>query len=705
MLLSMGEDKLGELMTKITNETQSVIESNPELVGELSRHLNIPESTIINTTRSSPFGLRAAILAVNQGISFYHHELRKVITPLDDYERLKRKEMAEKIENEKLKAELRPSGKSTKTKNIHKDGVSGEKIDQKKSMSIIREMEIVKEQQEEASRFEQLKQNSSQWDMGELIIQPSVDSFLTDDVFARFQPSHYNDGSATNNPYLYQILQKMSKFFWNENQTHYEMLTGTLLNKIIPKMFCSDVGDISNFKQRLRELDLELTAGDLEILNHLNNNRHDPETQKSLHYVRGHFKRVISPPLSTVLSSLNPETYHLSSIQEYRSYLEQLLDSLLFDTVSYSGASSKLIPAQRDQRLKLDLLLMEANRQYMVYHIYQTSPDEKYAQSDLRKLGHLVQCLKKKTSTDFFSEAARYLNPTIFANGIVNTGSSLIKSPETIPTQQLYEGLFSCIPSTIYLLEFAIKHQIFNQETFPFETIDQLILNFSQSKIFFRDLPLSSRFQQYLLQPKFGLSIFYKDLIEFEQIITDLTINQDFDHWSSDLSIELEEELEDNQLKLFIIFPTAFYKLVKFNNGFISRAHKAFSEDLDASEQEMGIFSKNKKIFEREIKERNDSLIEMIKDGEKSNEPSVYIVGIFEENCYHFEISPEWEHIWNQLEQHKNGICLKQFKDKIDQQLGTTGKDKKTGKYDMKKFLTTLTELNKYGAIGLVPKL
>ncbi|KAK5577736.1 hypothetical protein RB653_002683 [Dictyostelium firmibasis] len=754
-LYSLDNESIKKKLNQLKDEAKQLLnERGDELISDLSKTLNLTSDNLKLNITKSPFTLRAYLLAANQGISFYHHELRKQINPTDDYERQKRKDLVYKLQNQEIES-LAGGGSGSKS-------YKKKSIEEKKSMSIEREMEIIREQQQEQQHFDQQISVSTKWNMGQLEIQPSIDTFQQDELFISFNPYE----STTTNSQSYQLVSRLSKFHWKEHITKWEMFSSSKLNQLIPQLQLHILDKISltnnqhddsivinQFLDSIQFISNEINSVDLKnfktLNDHQNNNSNNNNSSSSLPklkiensienggdfkniinnsivdsliYMKGHHFRITSEPFILFFQQLKENQDYFSSLSQYKQFLEKLLDTLLFETIEYDPTSlNHSNNRQLEYKLKLDLLQREAFRQFKVYHVYNTCPEPKrHEEADLRKLTHLCKTLQKRSTIDFIQESKKYLSPHILSNGIINSNqllsgenttqastSTIAKTSISVP--QLSEGLHTCIPATMSLLEFSIKNS--SKENVLFDTQDgklkdindlnDLITKFANSKYMYSRESLSQRFSMFIQSSDdiVGLSNpVYKLLIDLEDRVLELSQN-DFEenpieNWIGNLSIELDDEdddLEYQDTDQFNIVASQNYNLVKIDNRMLSQLHKTFSEDLDFQIEELELTIKNKKVLEREIKVHNDKISKLIKDSRDSTSPTLYFIGIQDNQVYTLEISNEWEPVWNLLKSYPNGLLLKDF---IDKQTFVA----------KELFLSTLPDLNKYGVVGLFPK-
>ncbi|EAL69257.1 hypothetical protein DDB_G0276353 [Dictyostelium discoideum AX4] len=760
-LYSLNNDSIKKKLNQLKDETNQLLkERGEELMKDLSKTLNLTSDNLKYNITKSPFTLRAYLLAANQGISFYHHELRKQINPTDDYERQKRKDLVYKLQSQEIDS-LTSGGANKKKSPFLEDN------NNKKSMSIEREMEIIREQQQEQQHFDQQMSNSTKWEMSQLEIQPRIDTFRQDELFVSFNPYE----SMSTNSQSYQLVSRLSKFVWNKELTNWEMFSSSKLNQLIPqlqlhildKINLNNDNDndnsiiINQFLESIKFISNEINSTDLNIfktLNSSNNNNNSSENiievenggdfkkiinnsiVDSLIYMKGHHFRITSDPFILFFQQLKENQDYFTSNEDYKQFLEKLLDTLLFETIEFDPTSTTTINGNRqfEYKLKLDLLQREAFRQFKVYQVFNTSPDAKrHEESDLRKLAHLCKTLQKRSTSDFIQESKKYLSPQILSNGLLNSNKLLVatsssnelnQSKTSISISQLTDGLHSCIPATMSLLEFSIKNS--SKDNILFDTfdgklkninsLDDLITKFANSKYIYLRESLSQRFSMFIQSSNnttdnntttdtndndiiIGLNNpIYKLLIDLEDKVLELSQNNfeenPIENWIGCLSIELGDEDDNIEYKdtdQFNVIASQNFNLVRINNQMLAQLHKTFSEDLDFQIEELELMIKNKKILEREIKAHNEKISKIIKDSRDSTTPTFYFIGIQDDQVYTLEIPNEWEPVWNLLKSYPNGLLLKDF---IDKQTFVT----------KEAFLSTLTDLNKYGVVGLFPK-
>ncbi|EGC33379.1 hypothetical protein DICPUDRAFT_36779 [Dictyostelium purpureum] len=724
-LLNLTNEQLSNSLINLKNETDTLLKERPEILKDLSKFLNLNENTFKKSDNTiSPFTLRCYLLAANQGITFYHHELRKHVTPYDDYERMKRKELVDKLSNDEIN-------------NSKKSGNKG--------ISMEREMEIVREQQEEQKHFESEVAKSTQWSNGQLTIQPISDSFYQDDVFASFNPYE----PIETNSQIFQVTNRLSKFYWREDITKWDMFIGSKMNQIIPQFQYHILENIfknidsskgmeiasQQLKDSIQFILNEINIVDTELFKKLNSQLKESSIQQSfdfskannevdfkkiinnsiidgLIYMKSHHYRVTSDPFITFFNILKENIDYFSSLEKYKEFLEKLLDTILFETIVFDPNARLL---EREYKVKLDILSREANRQFKVYYNYNTSPDpERFEESDLRKLSHLCKAVQKKNTTDFIQESKRNLSKEVLSNGI----KSLLPFPNqqnplsqingtTLSVTQLLEGLYSCIPSTLALLDYSItnsskENNLFNTSSGKLEgitSVDDIVDRFSKSKHISNRASLPKRFLDFI-ENELNVPSIYRLLIDLEEKIIDLTSQETIsnqvsplENWVGGMSIELEDNLEEDDAASFNIIPSNNFKLYKINNHLLSQLHKTFSEDIDLQIQDMEMTTRNKKIFEKQLKQFKDNISKLIIDSINSNEPTLYFIGIQDDQVYTMEIQNEWESIWNTLLNYPNGISLNEF-------LSIIYSNKKIDQ----SFFSTLTDLNKFGIVGLFPK-
>ncbi|KAF2077274.1 hypothetical protein CYY_001398 [Polysphondylium violaceum] len=699
----LKDNEIVQLIREFTNDTKKTLADNPDIVNQLSKSINLPRDEII---QMSPFSLRSAIVASNQGVSFYHQETRRHITPRDDYERQKRIDLIEKINKQELENELKKQQQQNKKDSNNVDS------NKKKSISLERELQIQMEQKQEQQHFDQVMEEATQWSLGRLSIQESI-NYLFDDLYASYNP---NEPISSVN---HQIIQRLSKFYYNENAGKWEMFKGTkisqslalLSNNILNNLYTIENNQhIDNnqlsplLKNSITFFENELNLSNMDIIKLLNGQEiqqlqttnlisNDIIQQSNidiLNYIKQHTSRLLSTPFNNVFQSFKVNQDYFNDIDKYQQYILDLFDQLLFKDISLNVNNQQ----EKEQKFKLDLIHREALRQYLVYNYYGTCPEpEKHQETDTRRLGHLIKTLSKKSSDEYFVEVKKYLNSNILENGIASN-SNIVNNTTSI--DQIKDGLYSSVSSTIGLLDFIIQHKLMPNQLSKFNDLDSLFKDFSLSKYMFNRSLISTRFQEYLIN-QIQLPPLFKQIIELEEKILQLMENDDGnDDWIGELSIELDQVLQPNETDQFIIIPSPSYQLYKTSNHHLLELHKTFSEDIDAKIQEMAIFNKNKKLYERQVKELNDQLIKLItnaNENDQQQEQFLMFVGMFEGEVYTLEISKEWESIWNNLLKHRNGISLDQF----IQEQGFSDKQ-------IKNLLTTLLDLNKLGVIGLLPK-
>ncbi|KAN0036876.1 hypothetical protein ACTFIV_002196 [Dictyostelium citrinum] len=747
-LYSLDNESIKKKLNQLKDDTNLLLkEKGDELIRDLSKSLNLTSDNLKSNVTKSPFTLRAYLLAANQGISFYHHELRKQINPTDDYERQKRKDLVYKLQSQEIDSITNSNKKKSSSS-------SSSSEDNKKSMSLEREMEIVREQQQEQQHFDQQLSTNTKWEMGQLEIQPSIDTFRQDELFVSFNP--YEPMST--NSQSYQLVSRLSKFVWNEDITKWEMFSSSKLNQLIPQLQLHILDKISldngkndsiiinQFLDSIQFISNEINSTDLKIFKNLNDGSSSSSKEiensvenggnfkkiinnsivDSLIYMKGHHFRVTSEPFILFFQQLKENQDYFSSLEEYKQFLEKLLDTILFETIEFDPTTTTTSNnRQFEYKLKLDLLQREAFRQFKVYQVYNTSPEPKrHEEADFRKLTHLCKTLQKRSTIDFIQESKKYLSPQILSNGIINSNKLLAsnesnqQSKTSISISQLSDGLHSCIPATMSLLEFSIKNS--SKDNILFDTpdgklkdinnLDDLIIKFANSKYIYLRESLSQRFSMFIQSSTnnnnnnndndsiIGLNnLIYKYLINLEDKVLELSQNNfeenPIENWIGNLSIELDDDddsLEYKETDRFNIIASQNYNLVRINNQLLAQLHKTFSEDLDFQVEELELTIKNKKVLEREIKAHNDKISKLIKDSRDSTSPTFYFIGIQDDQVYTLEIPDEWEPVWNLLKSYPNGLLLKDF---IDKQTFVT----------KELFLSTLTDLNKYGVVGLFP--
>ncbi|GAM26390.1 hypothetical protein SAMD00019534_095650 [Acytostelium subglobosum LB1] len=708
-----------QLAQDIVDMSQQLAKNTAPHHARLSSFLNVPQQEVT----ASPFTLRAAALAFNSGVTFNHHELRKVITPMDDYERLKRKEQAERI-TEKLSQQLH-TGKKQQTPQVNnKKGASSNK-----GMSESTEQQIVQRAEQDETTCSALMKTAPKWMLGELEM-PKYSAFHQEDQMATYNPSHTSKWTP------HELIHRWCKFYWSDGQTKWEMYLGAKLNELIPVVHWHALdevlrvkspqqwmqmdstqqlqaaeqaaamikGAITYFESELELLDQEIFKGLNSLTKHgINNEYHHEATTKddavlpwdqlnsvtdTMLYVKSHYGRMQCEPFMAVLTSLEEDTDYIASIGEYRKFIEQRLDQLLFHPVAVSDKSAV---ANLEHRTKVDLLLREANRQFQVYYQYGMTGD-KEAASDLSKLQHLCRTFKRVITSDFMQEVRHYLNPAMIANGL----PSLVPKSETLTVRQVYEGLISCVPATSTMLEYCIERGLL--EIPGVKTMDGLVEQFTRSIYFYQRLPLYTRLQQFLDAQSIKVPIIFKLLIDLEEMIVVQT-KKLTDHWIEELSVYVDEELTGEEMESFTILPSRSFQMIKTNHNQLSEVHRVFSEDIDAKVQEMEATINNKKILERELAKYHEGIEQLVQksfDPKQYQHETMYLVGIFEGQMYALEMPMAWENIWNVLQKNNNGLKYADLR---------RAASADQSKLDEKSLIATLLDLNQYGAIGLFPKI
>ncbi|EFA83228.1 tortoise [Heterostelium album PN500] len=690
-LLGLSDDQLADRLIEMRKSLEKSKEHLDE-IEKISKFLNIPLADVV----SSPFNLRSSILAMNAGVSFSHHELRKVITPMDDYERLKRKEQLER----QSKSPTRSRGMTAST-----------------------EQELAVKAEQDERTCQELMKTAPQWVMGELEM-PKYSSFHQEDQLATYNPAHVSKWTA------HEMIHRWCRFYWCSDQTKYQMYLGAKLNELLPVIHWhalelldwSDDANVKDVAKRIKGA-ISYFNGELELLEQeifkgLNSlDKHGVEADDLMHhptavldwsqlnsvtdtmlYVKSHHSRLQSEPFVTVLEALskingNQQQYFIDTIRGYRAYIEKCFDQLLFDTLELD---TKLSLQNRDNRLKVDLLMREANRQFQVYYQYGMSGD-KSAASDLSRLEHLCRSLQKKPTKEFMLEAKNYLNPSMLANGF-----NINQDPkaELLSSKQVHEGLISCIPATATMIEYCIERKLLMLPNI--QSMDELILHFSNSTFFYQRKSISNRFNQFLNSLTDTLPIIFKHLIDFENLIVQQT-KDSMDYWIEELSVSIDEELDSDEMALFTFIPSRSYRIIEINHSLLSQLHKTFSEDIDAKIQELEVSYNNKKIIEREIQKLHDGLEKLVSQSfnqEIYDHPTIYLVGLFDGQFYSLDMLFEWKKIWNFLKSNENGLKYNDLKSHSIKLFEESGK-----KFNEKEFISTLLELNQYGAVGMFPEI
>ncbi|KYQ88539.1 tortoise [Tieghemostelium lacteum] len=656
---------------------------NNALLSKISKNLNLPVDNVVSL---SPIRFKISTMIMNQGVSVYHHELRKVITPHDDYERAKRRELVEKIEAEQMKKDMKSNEKG-----------DGNKGGGKKLMSMEKEFELVREQEREQSHFNQLLESQSpQWNaIGQLQI-PKEDAFYYDDLFVGFCP--YSSDGNKDDPMslLYQMLTRLSKFYWHKNQTKYEMFFTLKLNQMFINYFMQDETLIYNPQEISKFIELFENCNDQSVLNELIQHPESVENQEIVNYVKMNFGRLSSENYSVIFETLFRDGKdYFSSVESYKQHLLSLFNEILFSATAMLPET--IINKEKELKEKWDLLLLEANRQFKVYSCFGTSPEpEKSLATDQRKLLHLVKTCQKKSTLDFIQECKRNLHQSLFSNGLMN--SSLTNRELSVSIKQITDGLQTSISTSYTMLEFVFQ----NSGEISLKW-DDFIVGFINSPMIFSSQPLAERFMQYLKSRlggdgnstyEQGIVKLFQEMVQLEHTLFKLqqSYNDDYiingDKLLQELSIELQEELQEEDYKKFLVYPSSNYKMVQLDCHLLAPLHKSFSQDLDVEQQEMEIYIRNKKIYERELKTRNEKLVKLVSDAVSTQQKTCYFIGVFEDQAYTVEISENWMDIWYKLKAHPSPIPLLEF-------LNSNLTSQDTIK-------NTLFDLNKFGILYLL---
>eukprot|EP01133_Synstelium_polycarpum_P015955 gene15955-18969_t len=711
----MTTESLADSIVKMTRQ----LRTTKDMHSKVASMLNVPEKEV----SCSPFSLRASVLAVNSGVVFAHHELRKAITPMDDYERLKRKELAEKM------ASRAPQLTKKQITAMSKSGGGSGGEAKKIGMSSSTEQELLARVEQDETRCAELMAIAPRWTLGELEM-PKYESFAQDDMHATYNPGHIAKWTA------HELIHRWCRFYWREGMTKWEMYLGAKLNELLPVVHWHALDEVmrnpqwlvddqdatqaaSFLKSALTFFDKELDLLESEIFKGLNSLANKPiaEDTSIMHgghhqalpdsvlewseldsvtdtimYVRAHHPRVASDPFVTAIGSLREGKDYVSTIKEYRVLIEARLDQLLFGVVQLDEKSAA---TQREHRTKADLVMREANRQYQVYYNYAMS-SEKSAESDLRRLAHLGRTLQKKTTSDFLAEAGNYLSPAMLATGLAGSDANLSFT-------QLHEGMDSCIPATTSLLDYCLEHELI---TFPESTgitsLETLIAAFGRSSALLERAPLPTRFMTFLRQVKPLIPEVFGQLVAFEEVI--IARSKQPDYWVEELSVDVDEDLDEKDLDTFTLIASKSYEMIRSRHCFLSQLHKTFSKDISAEVQEMEVSINNKKILERELAKYHGEirgLVEQSFDSAQYDVETIYLAGLFDGQFYALDMLPYWADIWSMLISHQNGVSFKDFKSSARSLLERLHP---TVKFDRKLFNNTVLQLNQYGALGMFPQ-
>ncbi|EGG24187.1 hypothetical protein DFA_06334 [Cavenderia fasciculata] len=711
----LGEDELARKIIAMSSD----LKQTTTMHGGIASFMNVP----VGEVNASPFTLRAMALAMNSGVSFTHHESRRVMSPNEDYEHLKRKDRVAKIQEQQdqdnqQKQKQSLNSNSNKKKQILSKEASGDQ-------------ELVKRMEEEERIFKEYMEQSSRWVDGELEM-PQYASFHQEDQFASYNPAHIDKWTP------HEAIHRWCRFYWREDMTKWDMYIGCKLNEIIPVLHWHSLdeilrnsnwtteqdertllrsarqtarllqGAIGYFNSELDIIEREIFKGLNTLLekqqqidnneNNKSNNNNNiklPEHVKdwkelnsvtdTMIYVQSHYPRITTDPFNLVMEALKSGRDYIASIKGYRAFIEERWDDLLFKTVTVDTAAAL---NERDNRAKIDLLMREANRQFQVYYTYAMSGDQQ-ARADQRKLSHLCTSFKKKTSIDFLTDCKSNLHANMFETGLmihpINNPShnTIIENTNQmaklvgLSSDQILEGLYTVIPGTIGLINYILNHNLL-ADTILNQPIDNLLTQFSKSKYFYTRDKLSNRFIQFLYNNNNGnnnntLPNLFKHLIEYEMNIIELNLK---DEWIEELSVivDADEEIGEKDMENFTIMPSRAFKLFVPANPYLSEIHKTFAgeQDIDEQIQELEFTINNQKILDREIKKRHSVFQHLIKSAidydqldqsTKKQLEKLHLIGTFENQFYSLDLIPMWKEIWPQLEsQYRHGIKYSDLK-------------------------------------------
>ena len=229
------------------------------------------------------------------------------------------------------------------------------------------------------------------WERGTLK-SGKYQGFLADAPFAVYDPSHVSKWGP------HELTHRAASFFWRADATRWEHYLGARLNELVPVVLwygpeqamrldegafdraaagrapAARIEDarwlsedetalpvrasraVTQLREGLAHFERELAAIDEELAHGRRVRAPHPMLDASSDataYVVGHYDRLRSPALTSVLAGALPESLRFSDIGAYRDFVEALFDRLLFAPLSPDLARAE---ARRSGRALWDLL-------------------------------------------------------------------------------------------------------------------------------------------------------------------------------------------------------------------------------------------------------------------------------------------------------------------------------------------------------------